>query len=354
MRQRLRTQLRDLERKNADLNAKAQRAEATAALLEQAISALPVGILVMDADGETVTENARLSSPTSSMGMNLLARDGALNAANETARTGRAVERELNLHGPPAHDFEIAAQPLPGGAVVCVATDVSERRRLAAIRRDFTINASHELRTPIGAIALLAETLEEEDEPANVRLLTSHLVREAERAQALLEGVLDLARLEGGDGEGLAEVDLGWVARQAVETLSPLAKSAGVDLRLSIEATATIVGVAGQLVSAVTNLVDNAVKYSSQGGPVTVTVRCDETAAVIEVQDQGTGIPSGHLDRIFERFYRVDRGRDRRTGGTGLGLAIVRHVAENHGGHVTVKSRESQGSTFALVLPVPS
>lgn len=353
MRQSLRAQLRDLERRNAVLDDGAARAQARAALLEQAISALPLGVLVVDADGETVVENARLSSPTSAMGLNLLARDGAVSAAAETARTARAVERDLNLHGPPAHDFEISAQPLSGGAVVCVVTDVSERRRLAAMRRDFTINASHELRTPIGAIALLAETLEQEDEPSNVRLLASHLVREAERAQALLEGVLDLARLEGGDGKGRTEVDLTWIAGQAIETLSPLAKSAGVDLHLSAEGPVSVVAIGDQLLSAVTNLVDNAVKYSPAGGTVTVTVRRDDTSACIEVQDHGIGIPPGHLDRIFERFYRVDRGRDRRTGGTGLGLAIVRHVAENHGGHVRVESHESQGSTFTLVLPVP-
>jgi two-component system sensor histidine kinase SenX3 len=353
LRQGLRTQLRDLQRRNVALEQQAERTAARAVLLEEAVSALPVGVLVVGSDGEVVIENGRLSSPTATMGMNLLARDGALSAASESAKTGRAVERELNLHGPPAHDFEITAQPLTGGAVVCVVTDVSERRRLAAMRRDFTINASHELRTPIGAIALLAETLEHEEDPGNIRRLASHLLREADRAQALLVGVLDLARLEGGEGERRGEVDLGWVARQAVEALSPFAESAGVDLQISSHESVFIDGIAGQLVSAVTNLVDNAVKYSTQGGVVVVTVRRDETSAAIEVSDHGTGIPSRHLDRVFERFYRVDRGRDRRTGGTGLGLAIVRHVAENHGGHVTVESRESEGSTFALVLPVP-
>lgn len=353
MRKSRRTRLAALVREHAALETRTRTIEDQGRVLSEVIATLPIGVMVRTADDEVVLENPLMAAPTPDVGMNALIREEAVSAAADCFRSGAGTQRELSLHGPPSFVFEITTRLLADRSVVCLVADVSERRRLADMRRDFTINASHELRTPVGAIALLAETLEDETDPANIKTLTGHLVREAERARGLLEGVLDLARSEAGQRDQPSEVDLGWVARQAVERLAPLAGEAAVEIRLAgAEPAVCVAGYGEQLVSAVTNLIDNAIKYSPGGGTVSVSVTGDDSWATIAVADEGAGIPARDLDRIFERFYRVDRGRDRRTGGTGLGLSIVRHVADNHGGHVTVDSTQGHGSTFRLVLPV--
>jgi len=348
----LRSQLDEMRRDYFSLEAELESADSTARRLSELVAILPLGVLVIGPEGSVVLENARLVSPTPDPGINLLVHEAALEAGRACLRLREPVGDELTLHGPPAHLFEITAQPLAGGEVVCLVEDVSERRRLADIRRDFIINASHELRTPIGAIALLAETFEREDDPATLRRLVGHVTREAERARSLLENILNLARLEAGRVSELGEVDLVRVATDAVGRMAALAERAGVDVEIEASAAVSVTGSADQLVSAVANLVDNAIKYSASGNRVTVRVSRNGPRAAVEVSDKGTGIPARDLDRIFERFYRSDRGRDRRTGGTGLGLSIVRHVAENHGGDVTVESREGEGSVFRLLLPV--
>ena len=350
---RLKSQLDEMKRDYFTLEAELEAAESSSHRLSEVVGILPIGVLVVRDDGSAVAENARLVSPTPDPGINLLVQDATLQAAKECLRLNEPVTREVELHGPPAHLFEITARRLTNGEVACLVEDVSERRRLADIRRDFIVNASHELRTPIGAIALLAETLEHEDDEATLRRLAMHITREAERARSLLEDVLGLARLEGGDVGDRGPVDLAWVAKEAVGRLATLAQQSGVTVDLELRQPVSITGSADQLVSALSNLVDNAVKYSTPGGHVTVTIDKDDGWATAKVADNGRGIPFRDLDRIFERFYRADRGRDRRTGGTGLGLAIVRHVVENHGGEVKVESQEGQGSTFCLRFPNP-
>lgn len=353
MRKTSRTRLSELERERTSLEARVAAAEQKNRWLTDTMSALPLGVLVL-IHQTVVLENTLIGAPTPNAGTNVLVRDAALSVAAACEQSGAVVQREVKLHGPPPFVFDITAHPLAGECVMCLVVDISEQRRLADIRRDFTINASHELRTPIGAIALLAETLEQEDDQANIKTLVAHLLREADRAQRLLEGVLDLARFEAGQRPQPDEVDLGWVAGQAQERLAPQARDAGIELRLdtSPDRAAKVAGEAEQLVSAVTNLVDNAIKYSTNGGSVSISVTREHDWATVAVADRGVGIPSRDLDRIFERFYRVDRGRDRRTGGTGLGLSIARHIAENHGGRIDVESVEGRGSTFFLVLPV--
>ena len=349
---RLKSQLDEMRRDYFTLEAELESADSTARRLSEVVGILPVGVLVVDRDGSVVAENARLLSPTPDPGINLLVQRAALEAAQQCSRSGEAVSREVHLHGPPAHLFEITARGLSSGEVTCLVEDVSERRRLADVRRDFIVNASHELRTPIGALALLAETLEREDDPVTLHRLAAHITREAERARALLEDVLGLAKLEAGDGGDRHEVDLAWVAKEAIGRLTALAHQSAVEVDFASHEPVSVVGSADQLVSAVANLVDNAIKYSAPGGRVEVSVGREGDWAQVRVSDNGRGIPSLDLDRIFERFYRADRGRDRRTGGTGLGLAIVRHVVENHGGEVKVESREGEGSVFSLCLPV--
>ncbi|HVA73556.1 MAG TPA: ATP-binding protein [Acidimicrobiales bacterium] len=350
---RLRSQFDEMKRDYFELEAELETADSTSRRLSEVVGILPIGVLVVAEDGSTVTENARLVSPTPDPGINLLVQEAAVEAAKECTRLGDPVTREVHLHGPPAHVFEITARRLGSGEVACLVEDVSERQRLADVRRDFIVNASHELRTPIGAIALLAETLEHEHDAVTINRLASHITREADRARSLLEDVLGLARLEGGDIGDRGPVDLAWVAKEAIGRLATLAQQSSVELELEVHEPVSVVGNSDQLVSAIANLVDNAVKYSAPGGVVTVAIGREGCWATAEVSDNGRGIPSRDLDRIFERFYRADRGRDRRTGGTGLGLAIVRHVVENHGGEVKVESQEGIGSTFRLTLPYP-
>ena len=350
---RLKSQLDEMKRDYFTLEAELEAADSSSRRMSEVVGILPIGVLVVRDDGSTVAENARLVSPTPDPGINLLVQEAAVEAARECIRLNEPVTREVDLHGPPAHLFEITARRLSNGEVACLVEDVSERRRLADIRRDFIVNASHELRTPIGAIALLAETLEREDDQVTLRRLAMHITREADRARSLLEDVLGLARLEGGDVSDRGPVDLAWVGKEAVGRLATLAQQSGVTVDLELKEPVSITGSVDQLVSALSNLVDNAVKYSTPGGHVTVTIGKEDGWAKAEVTDNGRGIPSRDLDRIFERFYRADPGRDRRTGGTGLGLAIVRHVVENHGGEVRVDSQEGRGSRFCLLFPNP-
>jgi two-component system sensor histidine kinase SenX3 len=240
----------------------------------------------------------------------------------------------------------------PAGAAVIVH-DVTEQRRTDSVRRDFVANVSHELKTPIGALALLAETLAATDEPDTARVLSDQVLRETDRLVRIVDDLLDLSLIEAQETPTRDRVPVHVLLEEAVERVRALALAKGMPLRytpppndLSVDCDPT------KLLGAITNLLDNAVKYSEVGG--TVELYADRVAdrVVITVRDHGIGIPTRDLERIFERFYRVDKARSRATGGTGLGLAIVRHVAQVHGGDVSVESVEGEGSTFRLALPV--
>jgi two-component system, OmpR family, sensor histidine kinase SenX3 len=223
--------------------------------------------------------------------------------------------------------------------------------RTDAMRTDFVTNISHELKTPVGAVAVLAEALIDEDDPEIVRRLADHLVDESHRAVRTIDDLLKLSQIES-TGAGDTAVDLLAVVRTAIARGRAVDAGRGVQISaLEMPDELWIGGDERQLVSAVGNLVENAVKYSFPGDAVQVRMRVDDVAVEVMVADQGVGIPSRDLDRIFERFYRVDKARSRETGGTGLGLSIVRHVATNHGGEVLVSSQEGEGSTFVLRLP---
>jgi two-component system sensor histidine kinase SenX3 len=247
--------------------------------------------------------------------------------------------------------YPLAGPTRPGGAVAIVQ-DASDRHRLEAIRRDFVANVSHELKTPVGALSLLAETLDGEDDPLVVDRLAKRVAAEAERLGRIIDDLLDLSRIEANESPRQEMVPLTVIVGQAVELLRPAATSSGI--RLEVDDPPWHLAVPGDrrdLVSAVSNLVDNAIKYSERGSLVQVRVRSYDDVVEIAVIDEGVGIPARDMERIFERFYRVDRARSRTTGGTGLGLSIVRHVAVNHSGSVRVESREGSGSTFTLSLP---
>ena len=235
--------------------------------------------------------------------------------------------------------------------------DPDELQRVNKIRRDFVANVSHELKTPATSLHLLAEVLEEtiEEDPVQARLFAAQLKKETERLARLITDLLDLTRLESQERvEHPAPVDVRSVLMTVLARMRRVARKKNITLlwkRFGRAAQYTVRGDETQLTSMFTNLVDNAVKYTPPGGRVEVTGGFEGAEIVIRVSDTGMGIPEGKLPRIFERFYRVDKARSKATGGTGLGLSIVKHVAENHGGRVTVESTPGEGSTFTVYLP---
>ena len=257
------------------------------------------------------------------------------------------------MYGPPEVAVIIAADRLPDGFAVATIEDVSERRRLDAVRTDFVANTSHELKTPVGALAVLAEALTDEDDLVVVHRVADRMVSEAHRVARTIDDLMELSRIELGGDPVRDRVDVADVVSEAVERAAALAESRKIVVAaLDLPDDVHVLGDRRQLSSALGNLVENAVKYSEPGASVQIRVRSHGGRAELMVADQGIGIPASEHSRIFERFYRVDKGRSRDTGGTGLGLSIVRHVATNHGGEVLVSSQEGEGSTFVLRVPL--
>jgi len=319
-------------------------------LLTSAVDHLEIGVVVANLSDRIVYRNsAARAFEGTHIGVLV---DDQISSIIAEAGAGRSVARVVELQGPPKTWLAIGAEPTPGGGAVATIQDVSERVRIDAMRTDFVTNISHELKTPVGAVAVLAEALIEETEPEVIQRLADHLVEEAHRAVRTIDDLLKLSQIES-TRPGDTVVNLASIVQTAV------ARGRAVDGGRGVEITAfdtdddlLIRGDERQLTSAVGNLVENAVKYSQAGDVVQVRTRVDDKAVEVMVADQGIGIPSRDLDRVFERFYRVDKARSRETGGTGLGLSIVRHVATNHGGEVLVSSQEGEGSTFVLRLPV--
>ncbi|WP_066518150.1 sensor histidine kinase [Curtobacterium ammoniigenes] len=237
--------------------------------------------------------------------------------------------------------------------VLLTADDLTESRRIDEVRRDFVANISHELKTPIGAIGLLAETLvAAADDPEHVRKFATQLITESERLAALTKDIIELSRLQSVDAlESSEEVSIDDIVHGAIDSNSVVAQSRDIELVRAKKSRLRVVGDPGLLQVAVSNLIANAIKYSPDHTRVGVGVRNAKGFVEIAVTDQGVGIAEADLDRVFERFYRVDPARSRATGGTGLGLAIVKHVVGNHGGDVRVWSQPGKGSTFTIRLP---
>jgi len=273
-------------------------------------------------------------------------------------RDGEIRQVELELpRGPLGQDtlaVSVRVAPLGAQLVLVLVEDRTEARRVDAVRRDFVANVSHELKTPVGALSLLAEAvLSASDDPDAVRRFASRMQKEAHRLTNLVQDLIDLSRVQGDDPLTKAvPVDLGEVVGAARERVVEVAEARQIELVAAGADGVRVLGDRGQLTTAVGNLVENAVNYSPDRTKVVVSVRVEGELAEISVTDQGVGIPDQDLNRIFERFYRVDPARSRITGGTGLGLAIVKHIAATHGGDVSVWSVEGAGSTFTLRLPV--
>jgi two-component system, OmpR family, sensor histidine kinase SenX3 len=344
-----------LERATEEAGLRLEEMESTSRRLLAALRQVAQGVVVSDQAGEVVYRNAQAAMFVGARHGEALA-ERSLSDLLGAAIAGEAKEETIELFSPPRRTLTIRATPLVEGdaiiGAVAIIDDISEKRRLEAVRRDFVANISHELKTPVGALSLVAETLEGEDDPEVVARLSHRMRTEAERLGRIIEDLLDLSRIEAEEAPSRELVPIRVVVAEAVERLRPVAEHRGIALIADEPPDAlAIVGDRRQLVSALHNLLDNAIKYSERGSSVDVVVRHDDDAIEIDVADHGIGIPSRDLERIFERFYRVDRARSRDTGGTGLGLAIVRHVASNHGGDVRVTSREGSGSTFTLHLP---
>jgi len=274
------------------------------------------------------------------------------------ARTAnKSVVRELSISRPPVNvgnwHLSVRAVPVGNDWVLLIIDDLTEENRVLAVRRDFIANVSHELKTPVGAVTLLAEALvAARDDPEAVSHFAEKMQVEAARLSNLINDVIHLSRLQGEDPLLEAQVvSATSVIEDASDFVRETADANSIELTVTIEPDQWIYGDLGQLVTAVGNVLSNAIAYSPPHTQVVVASRKRETMIEISITDQGIGIPETEQDRIFERFYRVDAARSRVTGGTGLGLAIVRNVCSNHGGDVQVWSAPGEGSTFTLRLP---
>ena len=402
--------------------------------LRRSLDTLTQGVVLCDENGTVIYRNGRANALMVSRHGDALAAQ-AVTELLEGAWHEGAAERTLDLYGPPRRTLQVRARQIDDGrrplGVIALIEDVSERRRLEEIRRDFVANVSHELKTPIGALGLLAETLVAEPDAEVAQRLAGRIHNEAFRVSRIIDDLLDLSRIESEEAPSREPVLVNLVMADAIERVRATADQRGIEIVLHEPSPPiAVVGERRQLVSAMHALLENAITYSYDDSKVVVTgtVRratdTGQTAAVLptsveaafttasfgdddtptgevivaettwaasatsttgptppegeqttlggldngvgrpdwraedrdhvrlSVQDSGIGIPARDLDRIFERFYRVDHGRSRDTGGTGLGLSIVRHVANNHQGWVDVESREGEGSTFSLVLPL--
>ncbi len=346
---------------------RARADESAAALAEQSrstaderqvqatiLSAMEEGVLLFDGAGSRVFANAaivrHLGDPPSSA--ELLLPIAFREAVRRAATTGANVRAEAET-GAPTRWLRATARPMGSdGSILLVVRDVTEARRIDAVRRDFVANASHELKTPVASIRAAAETLRDGaiDDREAAHRFTEQMERDADRLGRIVSDLLDLSRLETGS-EHLDRAALDAIAEDEVERRREQAEAAGVTLDVQVDGVPAIRGSARDLALMTGNLIDNAIRYTGRGGSISVEVRAERDAVIVRVSDTGAGIAQRDLPRVFERFYRVDQARSRETGGTGLGLSIVRHVTENHGGVVTVTSELGQGSTFEVRLP---
>lgn len=346
-----------------------------AGLGRRTIDSLRVGVVVLADDDGPVLGNpaARAMGLLRAGGTpgTVVAHPLIRTLAGQVRRTG--VRREIQLDLPRGSDGVAAENPLGvhlravglgGGHVAVEAVDVTESHRLARVRRDFVANVSHELKTPIGALQLLAEALLDATEPvdeeepdlsedlAATRRFAERIRHESTRLGRLVQELLELTRLQGADPQPAPEpVAVDWVVGEVVDRTRTGASARRIDVVVDGARGLTVYGSDTQLATAMSNLVENAINYSGEDTAVRITARRDDEYVTISVTDQGIGIGPGDVDRIFERFYRADQARSRATGGTGLGLAIVKHIASNHGGRVEVASTPDEGSTFTLRLP---
>ncbi len=313
------------------------------ALREQILASMREGVVLADGYGEVIYANQAAHDMFGRSPRDLL-----------PAQLEEPGEHELTIHHPRRRELRSTSVRLADGRTLVVIQDETERKRVESIRRDFVANASHELKTPVAGIMVTAETVERaiDEDITHAKRFAANLVREARRLSALVQDLLDLARLERGQGERI-RLRLVGVVEEEVDSLRERIERKGLALTVELDREVEVLGVQEDLALMVRNLLENALVYTAEGS-IEVTMADAGEAFELKVADTGSGIPTTDLERIFERFYRVDKARSRDTGGTGLGLAIVRHVAESHGGVVEVASELGSGSTFTVRLPHPA
>jgi len=346
--------VRGLERRLED-------AEQATNRLRSAAERTDVGVLISDAAGEIVYANPAARAVMEGNLGDAVAATRIVSLLERVQATGIEEDVDLDLYTPVRRVVRLRAVPIVEGAgaeesdgAVGYIMDLSSIRRVEAMRSDFLTNAGHEMKTPLGALSVLAETIADTDDPETRRRLAERLRSEARRMANVVDDILALADIESIETP-FAPVRVGAVVEDAIERVAVLADEVGGRVLATGNGLATIVnGNRNQLVSAIVNLLDNALKHSGSAADrsVEVDVRRQDDQVSIAVRDHGVGIPAAHLERVFERFYRVDRGRDRTAGGTGLGLAIVNNVARTHGGSISVESVPAEGSVFTMLLPL--
>jgi two-component system sensor histidine kinase SenX3 len=351
----LETGLAKLERVVDSTVAVASEAQSAHSLLEEALAAVPQGVVVANDQGGFVFQKPPAAELLHADVGAAAAREMVLNLL-ASAADGRADSGEAEIDGPPPRKLHFQAHPLHddkrtlGGMVVI--DDHSQHDRHESTRREFVDNIGQELKRPVGALALLAETLAAETDPAVVARLSRRLQNEAQRVSRVVDDLVLLSRMDAEEGIDPEAVPIHLIVAQAAERVRASAQDKDMTVNFGEPAQRlTVLGDRRQLVAAVYNLLDNAVKYSPNRSVVEVRGRQEGDWVDISVKDTGIGIPEADLDHIFERFYRVEGARARHVGGTGLGLTIVRHVVGNHHGEVRVESEEGRGSTFVVRLP---
>ena len=345
-----------LERVAAEATAAATRSRAQRDRLAEALSSSVEGVVVVDADGIEVFRNAAAARYRHARHSDAVA-ESTIASLLEDALAGVSCERELRLFGPPATILNLRALPLTDdgislGAVVLIH-DVSEIHRVESVRRDFVANVSHELKTPVGAMGLLAEALLASSEDQDmVNRFAEKIVTESTRLANMVGELIELSRLQGAEPlPHLDAVDVDSVVAEVVSRHKVAADNADIAITTDAPRGYQVLGSETLLATALANLVSNAISYSPKGSQVSVSRRRYGDNIEIAVTDRGIGIEKADQERVFERFFRVDKARSRATGGTGLGLAIVKHVAANHNGTIRLWSQPGTGSTFTLSIP---
>ena len=326
--------------------------------LTEVLSVIDAEYLVL-APGEIVLHSSHGTSALSLVKDGRLVSDPLVNLVRAVRRSGVYQEGTVELPRGPigegTHDLLVRVTPVGHqGLVVALIFDDSELRRLDSIRRDFVANISHELKTPIGALSILSEAvLGASDDPEAIVKFASRMQVEAKRLSDLVQEIINLSRLQDDDPLKNAKIlNLTDLINEAIDSSRLAAEAREISIVFSSPEAIHVLGDRAQVEMAISNLIENAINYSPNGTRVAVALRGINNLAEISISDQGLGIPEKDLERIFERFYRVDPARSRATGGTGLGLSIVKHVVTNHGGDISVWSVEGSGSTFTIRLPM--
>ena len=318
--------------------------------LMDALNLLPIGVVIVDANLGRKLQNSMAAAMTGVRYVDILV-DQAVDEMLEEVKMTKSGERILEVVAGTTRFFKVCGQVIENQRAVVTVQDITEKSRIDTVQTDFVANLSHELKTPIGAVAALADSLIGETETEVVWRLAERIVTESHRMSRIVDDLLDLSRVEFGGTEEWTDIDLGHVLVEVVSTNQHAAKRQGLGLSLTGSAELLVRGDRAQLVSMFSNLVDNAIKYSEAGGVVLVESTTQVDEILVTVTDHGIGIAERDQKRIFERFYRVDKARSRATGGTGLGLSIVRHIVLEHGGSIDVRSEEGVGSTFMVRMP---